>query len=100
MHLKVEICGAGLFHSLIDDTYPSVSRRQLLRFWLALRNWNDNVQEAFTDYVRRCPEDFIAVVEEFWTSERNLGAAQDFFRAAFTKHRDEPTVQPLLVSAV
>jgi hypothetical protein len=100
MDLKVETCGAALFHSLIDEGYPSIARREMLRYWLALRNWGDNVQDAFTDYVRRCPQDFIAIAEEFWTSERNLGAAQDFLRAAFTKFREDPGVQPCLIDAI
>jgi hypothetical protein len=100
MDLKVDTCGSALFHSLIDESYPASARRELLRYWLSLRNWGDKVQEAFIDYVHRCPEDFVAVAEEFWSSTRDLGAAQDFFRAAFTTHRDDPLVQPVLIPAI
>lgn len=100
MDLKVRICGGALFHSLIDAAYPSTARRQLLRYWLGLRNWSDEVQEAFQDYVLRCPEDFIGVTAEFWSSEHDRGAAQEFLARAFIKHRDAPTVQPPLVAAV
>src|SRR5207248_2632 len=86
--LKVEICGAALFHSLVDGSYPQLARRTLLRYWLELRNWDDNAQAAFVHYVVRCPEDFIAVTEDVWASERDLGAAEEFVAKAFTKHRD------------
>jgi len=100
MDLKVQICGSALFHSLLEDSYPSEARRELLRYWLTLRNWDDRVQVAFVDYVVRCPEDFIAVATECWSSKRDLGAAQEFLTSAFLKHRDNARVQPLLVEAV
>jgi hypothetical protein len=100
MDLKVEICGAALFHSLITEGYPGIGRREILRYWLTLRNWNDTAQSAIVNYVVRCPEDFIAVADEFWSSNRNAGAAQDFLAKAFTKYRDDIRVQPLLVPAV
>jgi hypothetical protein len=100
MDLKVQICGSALFHSLLEDSYPSEARRELLRYWLTLRNWDDRVQSAFVDYVVRCPEDFIAVAVECWSSKRDLGAAQEFLTSAFLKHRDNARVQPLLAEAV
>ena len=100
MDLKVEICGAALFHSLADETYPTTGRREILRYWLGLRNWHDGAQAAFVNYVVRCPQDFIAMAEEFWLSTHDVGAAQDFLAEAFTKHRDNSRVQPLLVAAV
>jgi hypothetical protein len=100
MDLKVRIGGSALFHSLVEDTFPSAPRRRLLRYWLGLRNWGDEAQAAFIDYVLKCPEDFIAVAEEFWSSNRNIGAAQHFLAAAFIKHRDDKRVQPLLAAAV
>jgi hypothetical protein len=100
MDLKVEICGAALFHSLIDLTYPSVGRGELLRYWLTLRNRNDTAQQAFADYVVRCPEEFIAAAEEFWLWERDHGAAQDFLASAFVKHRDDPRLQGKLATAI
>jgi hypothetical protein len=100
MDLKVEICGTALFHSLVIEGFPSVGRREILRYWLTLRNQNDTAQSAIVNYVVRCPEDFIAVAEEFWTSNRNFGAAQDFLAKAFTKYRDDARLKPLLVPAV
>jgi hypothetical protein len=100
MDLKVQICGSALFHSLLQKTYPTVARRELLLYWLTLRNWDDRVQSAFVDYVVRCPEDFIAAVPECWSSKRDLGAAQDFLARSLLKHRDNSAVQPLLAKAV
>jgi hypothetical protein len=100
MDVKVQICGSALFHSLLEDRYPSEARRELLRYWLTLRNWDDRAQSAFVDYVVRCPADFISVAVECWSSKRDLGAAQEFLTSAFLKHRDNPLVQPLLAEAV
>ena len=100
MDLKVEICGAALFHSLVAEEFPEIGRREILRYWLTLRNWNDTAQSAIGNYVVRCPEDFIAVADALWLSDRNSGAAQDFLAKAFIKHRDDLRLQPLLVAAV
>src|ERR1051326_4026824 len=100
MDLKVEICEAALFHSLVGKGFPGIGRREILRYWLTLRNWNDTAQSAIVNYVVRCPEDFIAVADEFWSSNRNAGAAQDFLAKAFTKYRGDSRLQPLLVPAV
>ena len=100
MDLKVEICGAALFHSLAETEYPTIGRRALLRYWLGLRNWGDKAQVAFADYVVRCPDDFIAVTKDIWSSSRDSGAAQSFLAGAFIKHRDDHRVQPVLVVAV
>jgi hypothetical protein len=100
MDLKVEICGAALFHSLVTEGFPVVGRREILRYWLTLRNRTDTAQSAIVNYVVRCPDDFVAVAEEFWSSNRNVGAAQDFLAKGFTKYRDDTRLQPLLVPAV
>jgi len=100
MDLKVEICGAALFHSFIERDYPSGARQELLRYWLGLRNWDDRSQAAYADYILRGPNEFLAVTEEFWSGRRDVGAAQDFLARAFIKHRDDPRVQPALITAV
>lgn len=100
MDLKVEICGAALFHSLIAIDYPRGARRELFLYWLRLRNWHDTAQAAFVDYVVRCPEDFVATAEDVWSSDRDLGAAQEFLANAFVKHRDDPRVSPTLKGAI
>jgi hypothetical protein len=100
MDLKVEICGAALFHSLVAIDYPPGARRALFLYWLRLRNWHDTAQAAFVDYVVRCPEDFVAAAEDVWSSDRDLGAAQEFLANAFVKHRDEPRVSPTLKDAI
>lgn len=100
MDLKVEIAGSGLFHALLDSEFSAAGRRELIGYWLGLRNWEDHAQKAFVDYVVRCPADFVAVVEEFWSSEMDRGAAQEFLATAFLKHRDDERVQPALVLAV
>ncbi len=100
MDLKVEICGAALFHCLIDENFPSIGRREILRYWLKLRNRNDTAQSALINYVVRCPQDFLAVTDELWSSDRTAGAAQDFLAKAFIKYRDDIRLLPLLVSAV
>ncbi len=100
MDLKVEICGSALFHALFLDNVPEVVIREILRYWLGLRNWADTAQIAFTDYVLRRPNVFVEVAEEFWSSSRDSGAAQAFLRNAFVAHRDNSGVQPILVKAV
>lgn len=100
MDRKVDICGSALFHSLFRQNFPEVAFRGLLRHWLGLRNWADTAQVAFTDYLLRRPNSFIAVADEFWSSERDNAAAQEFLANAFVAHRDNPAVQPFLVPAL
>jgi hypothetical protein len=100
MDLKVDICGSAMFHALFRDDFPEVPLRELIRYWLGLRNWADNAQSAFGSYVVRRPEIFVGVAEDFWSSRHDSGAAQEFLGTAFTVHRDNPTVQPVLARAV
>lgn len=100
MDLKIRICGSALFHALIDDHYPPIARRELLRYWLGLRNWLDEWHETSLQCIVRCPDDFIAIVESFWRSSHDRGAAQDLLGRAFTKYRDDARVQASLIAAV
>ena len=100
MELKVRICSSAIFHVLVDDRYPAIARRELLRYWLALRNWLVEWQETSLECVVRCPEDFVAIAEDFWRSSHDRGAAQDLLGRAFVKYRDNAHVEPALVSAV
>ena len=100
MDRKVEICGSAMFHALFQDQFPEAPFRELIRYWLGLRNWADTAQSAFANYVLRRPESFVGVADEFWSSGRDSGAAQEFLRAAFCAHRDDPNLQPVLVRAV
>ena len=100
MDLKVEICGSALFHAYHYETFPKSARREILRYWLGLRNVEDSAQRSFVHYVLRHPDDFIAMAEVFWSSNRDLGVAQEFLARALTIHRDDTSVQPALVRAV
>ncbi len=100
MDRKVEICGSAMFHALFQNDFPEVALRELIRYWLGLRNWADTSQSAFTDYVLRRPEIFVLIAEDFWSSKRDSGAAQEFLGAAFVVHRDDPKVQPVLARAI
>jgi hypothetical protein len=100
MDRKVDICGSAMFHALFRDGYPEAALRELIRYWLGLRNWGDTAQSAFTMYVLRRPELFASVAEEFWSSTHDSGAAQEFLGAAFVAHRDDPRLQPVLVRAI
>ncbi len=100
MSLKVDIAGSAMFHSLLHKGFTSLGRQEIIRYWLGLRNWGDQAQPAFADYVRRCPEDFLSVAEGFWSSDHDRGVAQDYFARAFLKHRDDPLVEVALATAI
>ena len=100
MSLKVDIAGSAMFHSLLHKGFPPMGRQEIIRHWLGLRNWGDRAQPAFADYVRRCPEDFLAVAEGFWSSNGDKGVAQDYLARAFLKHRDDPSVQAALTLVI
>lgn len=100
MSLKVDIAGSAMFHSLLHKGFPSLALQEIIRYWLGLRNRGDRAQSAFTDYVRRCPEDFLAVAEGFWSSDGDRGVAQDYLARAFLKHRDDPLVQTALSKSI
>ncbi len=98
--IKVEAAAAALFHATVNPAYPVAARRELLLHWLSLRNWDDAWRVAVLDYVRRIPDDFIYVTERLWSDEVRHGAGQDAIARAFTQHRDDPAVLPILVCAV
>ncbi len=97
--LKVEAAGGALFHAAIDGGFPAAGRRELLRYWLSLRNWGEEASAAFVGYVLRVPEDFVAVAEHFWATAHDRGAAQALLARAFTGYRDDPRVRSHLVAA-
>lgn len=97
--LKVEAAGGALFHAAVDASFPAVGRRELLRYWLGLRNWAEEASAAFGDYILRMPEDFVAMAEHFWAAVHDRGAAQALLARAFVEHRDAPPVRPYLVAA-
>lgn len=99
MELKVAICASAVFHALIDADYPRVTRRELLRYWLTLRNWADEWHETALQCIARCPDDFVWIAEEFWQSAHDQRPAQELLARAFTKYRDHPSVRPVLVVA-
>jgi hypothetical protein len=100
MELKVAICASALFHALTDADYSQVARRELLRYWLTLRNWADEWHDTTLQCIARCPDDFVWIAEEFWQSAHDQRPAQELLARAFTKYRDHPSVQPVLVAAV
>lgn len=97
--LKVEAAGGALFHSAIDQGFPAAGRRELLCYWLGLRNWGEEASAAFVGYILRMPEDFVAMAEHFWAAAHDRGAAQALLARAFAGHRDDPRVHPHLVAA-
>jgi hypothetical protein len=100
MDRKVDICGSAMFHALCERGFPESALRELIRYWLSLRNWADSAQFAFAGYVVRCPRIFLEVAEDFWSSTHDIGAAQQFLGAALATHRDDPRLQPLLAAAI
>ena len=97
--LKVEAAAAALFHAALDPSYPAGARRQLLIYWLGLRNWEDDTRAALSRYVVRIPEDFVAAAEHVWSAGVDGGAAQAFLATAFMAWRDDIRVLPHLVRA-
>jgi hypothetical protein len=100
MDKKVEICGSALFHALFKRQFPEVALKELVSYWLNLRNWAETAQSAFTGYVARRPAVFLDITERFWSSEGDSGAAQEFLRTAFVANRDHPDVRPLLAESI
>jgi hypothetical protein len=100
MDRKVEICGSAVFHALSQDNFPPLALKGLVRYWLGLRNWADTTQLTFTNYVLRRPEVFVDVAEDFWSSKRDSGAAQQFLGRAFVANRNNENVQAVLAPAI
>ncbi len=100
MELKVQTSAAAVYHSFLDASFPTVGRRELIKYWLSSRNAGLAHDEARLGIVLRGPDEFIQVAEDLWNSDRQRSAAQDFLGASFCRYRDHPAVQPLLIPAV
>lgn len=100
MDKKVEICGSALFHALFKRQFPEIALKELVSYWLNLRNWAETAQLAFTGYVARRPAVFLDVTDRLWSSEGDSGAAHEFLRTAFAANRDHPDVRPLLAQSI
>lgn len=97
--LRVAILSATLVFAFQVD-YPELGRRELLRSWLGLRNWDTATQEGLTHYVLRRPQDFVEMAEYFWSTAHDHGAAQEFLGNPFVSFRDDPRVLPTLQRAL
>lgn len=100
MDRKVDICASAMFHALFHPSFPESALRELIRYWLSLRNWAESAHWAFAAYVVRCPTIFVEIAEDFWSSTRDNGGAHEFLGAALAAHRDDPRLQPVLVEAI
>lgn len=100
MQLKVEVCGSAVFHAVLDPEYPRSCRLGLIRYWMILHNWVDGFQASFAGFVTRIPEDFLTLAEEFWSSDRDSGPAQQIIATALQGHRDHPKVEAALIARI
>ncbi|MGA7238478.1 MAG: hypothetical protein WBY44_22535, partial [Bryobacteraceae bacterium] len=100
MDRKVDICASAMFHALFHPGFPESALRELIRYWLSLRNWAETAHWAFAAYVVRCPKIFLEISEDFWSSTQDNGGAQEFLGSALATHRDDPRLQPVLVGAI
>jgi hypothetical protein len=100
MDRKVDICASAMFHALFHPGFPESALRELIRYWLSLRNWAETAHWAFAAYVVRCPKILLEIAEDFWSSTQDSGAAQEFLGVALATHRDDSRLQPALVKAI
>jgi hypothetical protein len=100
MERKGDICASAMFHALFHQDFPEPALRELIRYWLGVRNWGSAPHLDFAAYVLRSPKVFLDLAEDFWSAPQDSGAAQEFFGAALTAHRDDARLQPLLTRAI
>jgi hypothetical protein len=100
MDRKVEICGSAMFHALFRNDFPETCLRELIRYWLGLRNWADTAQLAFAGYVLRRPTIFLEMAEHFWSAAQDSSGAQEFLGSAFVAHRNDTRLQPAMIRAI
>lgn len=99
MEMKVQITGAAVFFSVVDESYPQNALRALLRTWIGARNMAEEQERAIGAYMPECADDLLAITDDFWRSSSDDGLAQERLANAFLNRRDDPRVKPKLIQA-
>ncbi len=97
MDIKVAICGAAVFHSIIKKDFPKMGLSALFRSWLGSRNLDEDSQESVSAYFPLRPELYFELAEYFWSDKSENHMVQDQFMDSFLRWRKLSNIEDKMV---
>ena len=97
MDIKVAICGAAVFHSIIKKDFPKMGLSALFRAWLGSRNLDEDSQESVSAYFPLRPELYFELAEYFWSDKSENHMVQDQFMDSFLRWRKLSNIEAKMV---
>jgi hypothetical protein len=97
MDIKVEICGAALFHAVVDRSFPEVGRLALLQKCFEGRNFDEKLDESIVAYVPLCPETYLKLAETVWADASENSLAQEVLMHGLLKWHGNEKVDRVMI---
>ena len=97
MDIKVEICGAAVFHAVADRNFPEVGRLALLQEWFKGRNLDEKLDESIVAYFPVCPETYLKLAEIVWSDASENSLAQELLMHGLLKWRGSEKLDPVMI---
>ena len=97
MDIKVEICGAAVFHAVADRNFPEVGRLALLQEWFKGRNFDERLDESIVAYFPVCPETYLKLAEIVWSDASENSLAQEILMHGLLKWRGSEKLDPVII---
>jgi hypothetical protein len=97
MDIKVEICGAAVFHAVADRNFPEVGRLALLQEWFKGRNFDERLDESIVAYFPVCPETYLKLAEIVWSDASENSLAQEILMHGLLKWRGSEKLDPVMI---
>ncbi len=97
MDIKVEICGAAVFHAVADRNFPEVGRLALLQGWFKGRNFDERLDESIIAYFPVCPETYLKLAEIVWSDASENSLAQELLMHGLLKWRGSEKLDSVMI---
>ena len=97
MDIKVEICGAAIFHAVLDEYFPEVGRLSLFQEWFKGRNLDERLDESIIAYFPVCPETYLKLAEIVWSDASENSLAQELLMRGLLKWRGSEKLDSVMI---
>lgn len=97
MDIKVEICGAAVFHAVLDKYFPEAGRLALFQEWFKGRNLGEGLDESIIAYFPVCPETYLKLAEIVWSDASENSLAQELLMHGLLKWRGSEKLDSVMI---
>lgn len=97
MDIKVEICGAAVFHAVLDKYFPEAGQLALFQEWFKGRNPDERLDESIIAYFPVCPETYLKLAEIVWSDSSENSLAQELLMHGLLKWRGSEKLDSVMI---